>query len=189
MWAPTYKDLDFILIQLHKSLWWFGFFKLFTQCVSLLALLLSQHRESSVISSPINVLVNQIQGLVFTYSLWFPSHLLCFPQEISAELPGSEFVLEYANPDLRFSILCDSRALLQGFILRMLLLTGYKVDEVREVFCCLLLDEKQVLSSFWDFLAKLPLSEQRVQLYYKVLIMCFLQETLQTFLILCKIPV
>lgn len=60
----------------------------------------------------------------------------------TTELPGSEFVLEYANPDLRFSILCDSRALLQGFILRMLLLRGYKVDEIRESFYCLLLDEK-----------------------------------------------
>lgn len=60
----------------------------------------------------------------------------------TTELPGRELVLENANPGLRFSIPCDSRALLQGFILRMLLLTGYKVDEIREVFCCLLLDKK-----------------------------------------------
>lgn len=67
---------------------------------------------------------------------WLPSG------NFTIELPGSEFVLEYANPGLRFSIRCDSRALLQGFMLRMLLLIGYKVDEIRAVICCLLLDEK-----------------------------------------------
>lgn len=77
--------------------------------MSLLVLLLSQHsyqftRKSYFGWADSRLSVHLQSG--------FPLNLPCTPQEIflheaATELSGSQFVLEYVNPDLRLGVLCE----------------------------------------------------------------------------------